>query len=357
MSELSETPGAAASYAPLVPQRLCEHATRMLGTERAAVFVREVRRPDRMVVVAATDTELIGARYDAGGQPAAVAMYAGEPLFVPDYRVLDRPLTLPSGGANRLAAAPISFFGAVRGALAVWIPAGGPAFGLAELELLGELAELMGHSLGRRARWREPGPELDALAVDLAEADEQTADHMEHVVSLALDLGIVLELERAELFELELGARFHDIGKVRVPAGLLRKPARLSATEWELMRLHSLWGAEIVAAIHGLEAVAVVVRAHHERYDGVGYPDGLRGERIPLAARIVSVCDAYSAMISARPYSRPRPTRGALRELELGAGTQFDPVVAAALAGVIRERGRFTRAVETGAEPAIPRSP
>jgi HD-GYP domain-containing protein (c-di-GMP phosphodiesterase class II) len=357
LSALSETPRDAASYAPLVPQRLCDHAARMLGTERAAVFVCEVRKPDRMIVVAATDTELIGGRYDVGGEPAAIALCAGEPVFVPDYRVLDRPLTLPWTGATRLAAAPISFSGALRGALAVWIPAGAPGFGLAELALLGELAELVAHSLGRRARWREPGPELDALAGDLAKADEQTADHMEHVVSLALDLGSLLGLAAAELFELELGARFHDIGKVRVPAGLLRKPARLTATEWDLMRLHSLWGAEMLAAIPGLEAVAVVVRAHHERYDGGGYPDGLTGERIPLAARIVSVCDAYSAMISERPYSRPRPTRRALRELELGAGTQFDPVVAAALAGVICKRGRFRRAVEVEPEPAIPRSP
>ena len=116
----------------------------------------------------------------------------------------------------------------------------------------------------------------------------------------------------------------------------------LSAGEWALMRRHSPWGADMLARIPGLEAVSLVVRGHHERYDGSGYPDGLGGDRIPLAARIVSVCDAYSAMTSHRPYSRPRSTRSALTELERHAGTQFDPAVAEGLDSMIRG-GRFSR--------------
>lgn len=332
----------AASYASLVPQRLCAHATKMLGVEQAAVFVRELLRPDRMIAVAATDMELIGGRCDAGADPAAIAMCSGRPLYVPNYRVLDRPLILPDIGRARLAAAPVSFSRAVRGALAVWNPPDDREFGFAELELLGELAELVGQALGQRVQWPEPGPELDALAADLAGADEQTAEHVEHVVSLALGVGRTLGLGPVDLYELELGARFHDVGKVRVPGTILRKPAELSAEEWSLMRRHSLWGADMLSCIPGLEAVALVVRTHHERFDGSGYPDGLSGDRIPLAARIVSVCDAYSAMTSDRPYSRSRSTRSALRELERGAGTQFDPAVAAALAYVLRG-GRFGR--------------
>ena len=331
----------AASYASLVPQRLCAHAIRMLGVEHAAVFVRELLRPDRVIAVAATDTELIGGRCDARGEPAAIAMCSGRPLYVPNYRVLDRPLKLPCPGPMSLAAAPISFARAVRGALAVWIPAE-REFGFSELELLGELAELVGRSLGQRVQWPEPNPELDALANELAGADEQTAGHVEHVVSLALTLGHALGLGPVELFELELGARFHDVGKARLPGTILRKPAELTAGEWQLMRRHPLWGADMLAQIPGLEAVSLVVRAHHERHDGFGYPDGLTGDRIPLAARIISVCDAYSAMISDRPYSRPRSSRSALLELERGAGSQFDPDVAAALASAIRG-GRFGR--------------
>jgi HD-GYP domain-containing protein (c-di-GMP phosphodiesterase class II) len=333
--ELQDTRGLAASYASLVPQRLCAHATRMLGVEDAAVFVRELLRPDRVIAVAATDTELIGGRCDARGEPASIAMCSGTPLYVPNYRLLDRPLKLPGPGPVRLAAAPICFARAVRGALAVWIPEERD-FGFAELELLGDLAELVGRSLGQRVQWPEPGPELDGLAIELAGADQQTAEHVEHVVALALALGRALGLGPVELFELELGARFHDVGKVRLPGTILRKPDELSAGEWQLMRRHSLWGADMLAQIPGLEAVSLVVRAHHERHDGQGYPDGLTGDRIPPAARIVSVCDAYSAMTSDRPYSRPRSSRSALRELKRGAGTQFDPGVAAALASLIR---------------------
>jgi HD-GYP domain-containing protein (c-di-GMP phosphodiesterase class II) len=370
LTELRNTRGIAASYAPLVHQRLCVHAAGMLGVEHAAVFVREIRRPDRMIAVAATETELIGGRCDAGREPAGLAMCSGRPLYVPNYRVLERPLTLPGTGATRLAAAPVAFSNAVRGALAVWIPDEAGEFELPNLGLLGELGALVGRFLGHRRRWHEPAAELDALAGELAEVDAQTARHVEHVVSLALGLGSVLGLSRVELFELELGARFHDIGKLRVPPRILHKPGKLSAGEWDLMRLHSMWGADMLAGIAGLEAVSLIVRAHHERFDGSGYPDGLAGDRIPLAARIVSVCDAYSAMTSDRPYSPPLSTIRALSELEQGAGSQFDPAVARALARVIRRGARLSRSladhldheplraapVELGVEDLLPRA-
>ena len=343
MTTSLDTPRIASSYAPLVVQRLCVHARRMLGVQHAAAFVREVRRRDRMIAVAATDPELIGSRCHAGPEPVGLVMSSGRPLYVPSYRVLDRPLTLPGPGPTTVAAAPVLFSCDVRGVLSVWVPERTREFGLAELALLGDLAALVGHSLEHRTR---RGPlrsraesELEALGAALEDLDRQTADHVEQVVSLALEVGEAVGLSPVELIELELGARFHDVGKIRVPGEILQKPGRLSPDEWRLMRLHSVWGAEILAGIPGLEAVALVVRSHHERYDGNGYPEGLASERIPLAARIVSVCDAYSAMISDRPYSPALPTELALRELELGAGTQFDPRVAGVLARLIRREG------------------
>jgi len=240
-----------------------------------------------------------------------------------------------------VGAAPVSFASAVRGALAVWVPEREGTFGLPELELLGELAGLIGRSLERPRHRHDPEEELRMLDAALAAVDEPTARHVEDVVGLARGLGEMMGLNGLELFELELGAHFHDVGKVRVPPAILRKPGRLDAGEWDLMRRHSLWGAEMLAAIPGLEAVSLVVRCHHERWSGSGYPAGLEAERIPLAARIVSVCDAFSAMTSERPYSRPLSTGEALGELERGAGSQFDPEVATALCELlVAERPR-----------------
>jgi HD-GYP domain-containing protein (c-di-GMP phosphodiesterase class II) len=338
-----DTWGITPTYAPLVPQLLCARAAEMLGTDHAAVFVRERRRRDRMIAVAATEIDLVGSRCDARREPAALVMCSGRPVYVPNYRLLDRPLTLPGTGATRVGAAPVSFAGAVRGALAVWAPESERAFGLSELELLGDLAELVGRSLERGGD-RDLDDELRELDEALAEVDEPTARHVEHVVWLARELGEMLGLSPVELLELELGAHFHDVGKVRVPPAILCKPGRLSSEEWDLMRRHSEWGAQMLAEIPGLEAVSLVVRCHHERWGGRGYPAGLEGERIPLAARIVAVCDAFSAMTSERPYSAPLSTGEALGELDRGAGSQFDPEVAAALCDLVQAE-------------AIPRSP
>jgi HD-GYP domain-containing protein (c-di-GMP phosphodiesterase class II) len=126
------------------------------------------------------------------------------------------------------------------------------------------------------------------------------------------------------------------VGKLRLPAELLAKPGHLTPEEKRLIQLHPEWGAEMVARIPGLEAVALIVRLHHERPDGRGYPHGLTNERIPLATRIVSVCDAYGAMTKRRPYSAPLDVDAALAELERHAGTQFDADVVSVLTSVVR---------------------
>ena len=138
-----------------------------------------------------------------------------------------------------------------------------------------------------------------ALSAAMDMRDRRTARHSEDVVRLALAVGELIHLERASLVELEFAARLHDVGKIRVPDAVLHKPGPLDEREYEVIRCHSAWGAETLASIPGLEAVAAVVRFHHERWDGGGYPDGLRGARIPLASRIICVCDSYAAMTAA----------------------------------------------------------
>jgi len=168
---------------------------------------------------------------------------------------------------------------------------------------------------------------LKALVQALEARDSETHGHSERVVTFSLRLGHELGLDKDALRNLELGALLHDIGKIGVPDAILRKPAALNEDEWNKMKLHPQHGQQILRNISFLENAAQLVGQHHEKWDGTGYPFGLRGEDIDLSARIFAVVDAFDAMISDRIYRRGRPYRDALAELEKFAGTQFDPLV------------------------------
>jgi putative nucleotidyltransferase with HDIG domain len=170
----------------------------------------------------------------------------------------------------------------------------------------------------------------------LEEDDEYTGRHTEDVVGLSVAvaerMGVDEDVRRAT----ELGALLHDIGKIAIPDTIINKPGPLDAAEWVVMKTHTVEGQRMLDRVGGLLAdVGVVVRASHERFDGGGYPDGLVGEAIPLAARIVSTCDAYNAMTTDRSYRKALPLEVAARELRANAGTQFDPAVVDALLDVV----------------------
>jgi len=151
--------------------------------------------------------------------------------------------------------------------------------------------------------------------------------HLQGVARLAVGVGRRLGLDDEALEQLRLAAELHDIGKVAIPDAIIGKPGALDEDEWTFIRRHTVIGERIVAAAPSLGAVAGLVRASHERWDGGGYPDGLAGEAIPVGARIVAVCDAYDAMRADRPYARARTAADAAAELRRCAGTQFDPAV------------------------------
>jgi HD-GYP domain-containing protein (c-di-GMP phosphodiesterase class II) len=132
-----------------------------------------------------------------------------------------------------------------------------------------------------------------------------------------------------------LAGRLHDVGKVSIPDAVLQKPGGLSAEEWGLVRTHPVVGAEVVGHIPALQPLVPLIRAHHERWDGQGYPDHLAGEAIPFGARLLMAVDAYLAMTVDRPYQKARAPSVALAELRRGAGSQFDPQVVAALEQVL----------------------
>jgi two-component system cell cycle response regulator len=176
---------------------------------------------------------------------------------------------------------------------------------------------------------------LAALANVLEAKDDYTSYHTQEVAGLAVEVAKRLELEDGAERSVELGALLHDIGKVRVPESILGKPGPLTHEEWEVMRGHPEAGERILAPIAALADVLPLVRSSHERWDGTGYPDGLENEEIPIGARIVAVCDAFRAMIEARPYRAALDPAEALEELRRNAGTQFDPTCVEALLAVL----------------------
>ena len=157
-------------------------------------------------------------------------------------------------------------------------------------------------------------------------------------MDLACEVAKRMGLQEGEVRVVQQAALLHDVGKVAIPDEILRKPGPLDEGEREVMRRHPELGERVVSSVPGLAHLAPVVRADHERWDGKGYPDGLSGEEIPLASRIVFACDAWDAMNSDRPYRRAMDTEGKIEELKRGAGTQFDPYVVSVLVEALKDR-------------------
>ena len=176
---------------------------------------------------------------------------------------------------------------------------------------------------------------IAALAAALDAKDRHTEAHSRETAALARAVGRRLGLENEDLRFLEYGALLHDIGKIGIPGYILNKSGPLDEEETAIMREHPVIGERIVASVPFLARIRPVVRAEHERWDGGGYPDGLSGQQIPIASRIIHACDAFQAMSSDRPYRRARPRDWILKEIHAQAGRQFDPKVADVLLQVI----------------------
>ncbi|MCP9487464.1 MAG: diguanylate cyclase [Gaiellaceae bacterium MAG52_C11] len=178
---------------------------------------------------------------------------------------------------------------------------------------------------------------IDVLSRVIHERDSRAGGQRASVASLADAVGERLGLDPEELVQLHHAAALHDIGKLAIPETILEKPGPLNTAEWDFIRAHPVVGERILSAAPALSQVARIVRSTHERVDGSGYPDGLAGEAIPLAARIISVCDALCAMTSDRPYAATKSSDEAFAELRRAGGTQLDPVVVAVTAAVWEE--------------------
>jgi putative nucleotidyltransferase with HDIG domain len=178
-----------------------------------------------------------------------------------------------------------------------------------------------------------------ALGTTTEMRDPYTAGHQRRVAELAGAIGAELSWDEGQIETLRTAALLHDIGKIIVPAEILSKPGRLSETEMQLIRQHAAAGADTVASIDFEADIAEMIRQHHERLDGSGYPAGLRGDEILPEARVLAVADTVEAMISHRPYRPALPIEDALAEIEGGAGVRYDAEAAAACVRLFREKG------------------
>jgi diguanylate cyclase (GGDEF)-like protein len=313
-------------------QRAVELAARLLETPRSSVWLQE-RAGEALVV-----------RAFHGYEAHDVGVLAGHAIADAEARSLtegDDPFQLeaepfPPGvsaalSRGRIAVAPLRLDGDRLGCLVVRADPDGGSFDDRSMRLLAGVAHQVKLAVANAASYesleRTFLSTVEALANALEANDEYTSSHARWITDLALLVGRELGLDPKALKGLELGALFHDIGKIGVPETILSKPGPLSDEEWKVVRLHPELGARILAPIERLEQVCEIVRHCHEHWDGSGYPDGLAGEAIPLESRVILVCDAFHAMTTDRPYRKRLPLEEARRRLREAAGTQFDPAI------------------------------
>ncbi|MBV9606233.1 MAG: HD-GYP domain-containing protein, partial [Solirubrobacterales bacterium] len=172
---------------------------------------------------------------------------------------------------------------------------------------------------------------------DVIEADDgYTGEHCKSVVTLALELAEHLNLTPERQRNLEFAALLHDVGKIAIPKEIINKPGKLDPHEWTIIKTHTIEGQKMLDRVGGfMREVGMIVRSHHERWDGGGYPDGLAGEQIPLEARIISCCDTWNAMRTDRPYRKALDYATAEAELRAASGTQLDSSLVGALLEIV----------------------
>jgi HD-GYP domain-containing protein (c-di-GMP phosphodiesterase class II) len=236
-----------------------------------------------------------------------------------------------AAGMPELALAPLRADGAMEGFIGVLDPSTAGHSNDEVVRLLAGLSYQASTALQRARSFENLEvtfvSTVEALANALEANDEYTSSHTRWITDMALKVGEALGFDAAALKRLELGALFHDIGKIGVPTSILLKPGPLTPEEYRIVETHPELGERILAPIDRLAEVRPIVRACHERWDGNGYPDGKAGEEIAIEARIIFVCDAFHAMTTDRPYRKRLDDEEARRRLFEGAGSQFDPAV------------------------------
>ena len=327
-----------------VTKRVAERAAQILGSAHASVWLPTWGTEVECIACWNTADETrrlhtIGLRLDISTAPRLMASTSPYMIDLSTQEAV--PLREAVGQMGVFAIAPIQL-DSYRGCIAVEAVAGND-FSERSLALLGGVASqaklAISNALAFSKLERTFLSTVEALANALEAKDEYTHSHARWITDMSVRVGRKLGMHEAALKRLELGALFHDIGKIGIPADILLKPGPLTAKERAVVETHPELGERILAPIEQLAEVRPIVRACHERWDGTGYPDGLSGEDIPLEARIIFTCDAFHAMTTDRPYRERLPVEEAERRLREAAGSQFDPKVVETALRVLREEG------------------
>ncbi|GEM_PF-977238 len=314
-----------------------EHARELVNADQGALaFASPEKETFTVAYTAGIEKERPGWVFGAQPVHSGLVLRTGTTFVTPNFSAevaSPWPEGTPYHLAGPLVIVPVRSEEQVIGTLrmARWNRPGVLPFTDAEVRLVEGCAEIAGTAI-RRARLHS---DLERAYLDMVltlartvdARDRYTSNHSEVIASRAVRLARALGCADEEVRDIEWAARLHDIGKLSVPDDILQKPGPLSPSDWEIMRQHPVVGSEILRPVERMAHVARLVRAHQERWDGTGYPDGLRGDGIPLGARILAVVDAYSAILDDRAYARARTPGEALEELRRCAGAQFDPAI------------------------------
>ena len=332
-------------------ERTVELTARILGSPRTSLWLRE---PGSSVLVCEGlwgYSEAERKEVASGKEPIALNLLlaeATEPfVFRPEQQESQRG-DAASSGSPTYAVAPLRLEGRI-GCVMVAAPAlGNYEFSNRKMRLLAGIADQTKLAISNVSSFETLESTflstVEALANALEAKDEYTSDHARSIVDMSLEVGARLGMKVKELKKLEMGALFHDIGKIGIPSDILLKPGPLTEEEAAVMRTHPELGERILAPIDRLEEVRPIVRSCHEHYDGSGYPDKKVGEEIPLESRIILVCDAFDAMTTDRPYRKRLPVEEACRRLRESSGKQFDPRIVEIFLTILADDPSFGRA-------------
>ena len=328
-----------------VLRRIVASAARILGSDRASIWLQDTHDGPLRLGAQLGHTSSEQASLDTlsiDADPVRSLVHQNRPLVVEGTEVPELGWA-PRRPGSRLALATLRLDAGRIGLLAAgWPDPMEFAMSTRKRRLFAGIADQATLAIGNAGNFESLEKTflstVEALANALEANDEYTSSHARSLTDMALVLGRELGLEGKALKRLELGALFHDIGKIGIPSEILTKPGPLNPAERSAIELHPTLGERILRPIERLADVRPIVRHCHERYNGTGYPDGLAGDEIPLESRIIFVCDSFHAMTTDRPYRRKLTRSEAFRRLEEAAGTQFDPDIVAAFVRIYEEQ-------------------
>jgi diguanylate cyclase (GGDEF)-like protein len=329
-----------------VLDRICELSARILGSPSSVVWLQSLDSGD---LIAESVWGIHGKKLHVlkqtsfDGQLARAFSAISGPFVLTAKQVGGVQGASQASSGSPVAIAPLRLDGDRLGNILVSAPALGEyEFSERKMRLLEGIAHqaqiAINNALSFESLERTFLDTVEALANALEAKDEYTSSHARWITDTALEVGTTLGMDGKTLKRLELGALFHDIGKIGIPSDILLKPGPLDDHEWEIIRMHPELGERILAPIARLAEVRPIIRHCHEHYDGSGYPDRKIGDDIPIESRIILVVDAFHAMTTDRPYRRRLSVGEACRRLSRAAGVQFDPNVVDVFLGLLEER-------------------